>query len=419
MTETTVLSVDIGTSSLKASISGVFSHSGIIVMASSRIRFPKIETENKYKEATFWLPALKEALKDIKNKCEALEQNPFESLAGICISGNGPTIVSKDGTTLLWNTPITIDIPKDCESLFIPRLMQFKYQFKEKWKNSDTIFSGPEYLIWQLTGKAFTILPEARYTKAYWTTESLYKFGFDAQEQSKLPTYLGLGDCAGTIKEDISKAFDGIIPKGLPVFCGGPDFIVALIGTATITPGKLCDCAGSSEGINLCTSRPLSGEGIRTLPSAIPGLWNAAVLIPESGIRFSNLKEEIEAKINKKMDYEEFVSYILDEKDEKGMELMTEIAINTKKALKTLFDAAKEAGLPVDNKMQITGGQAKNKIWLTMKCNITATTLTVPSFPDAELTGDAILARVGLGEYESIEQACNIMVQTNKTYRPA
>ena len=139
MTETTVLSVDIGTTSLKASISGVFSHSGIIVMASSRIHYPKTITENKYKESDFWLPSLKEALFDLKNKCNNLEQNPFETLVGICISGNGPTIVSKDGTTLLWNTPITIDVPKDCESLFIPRLMQFKYQFKEKWKKPDSM----------------------------------------------------------------------------------------------------------------------------------------------------------------------------------------------------------------------------------------------------------------------------------------
>ena len=44
--------------------------------------------------------------------------------------------------------------------------------------------------------------------------------------------------------------------------------------------------------------------------------------------------------------------------------------------------------------------------------------LCVATFEDAELTGDAVLARFGLGEYESIQEAADSLVRISQTFYP-
>ena len=415
--ENTVLSIDIGTTSLKAALTAEDAERGLVVCASSRVDF---RAEDKSKAAIEWMAALKIAILEMREKTKAPTdfQDPFSRLSGVCISGNGPTIVSKDGTTLLWNEKIDENVSVDTKSLFIPRLLQFRRQFAYSWNHSDTIFSGPEYLIFRLTNRAVTILPEFRYISAYWDTHALYHAGFSALEQSKFPAFRSPGDCAGAVSADAAIALDGMLPAGLPVFCGAPDFVSALIGTATIFAGRILDRAGSSEGINLCTKNPLFAPEIRTLPSVISGLWNAGVLIDESGVLLSRHKEKIEKKIGKVLSWSDFFDGIFSDKDEEGKSILVKQAKESAAAVKKLFFAAKSSGLPVDTKILVAGGQALNEQWMQLKCDEIGLPLFVPALPDAELTGDAVLARFGLGEYESITDAAEALVRPAKQYFP-
>ena len=420
MKKKTVLSVDIGTTALKAALSAEDAEKGIVVCAEARVPF---SFSNKSCAAREWLPALKAAVLKMRESIDARtdEDDPFFHLAGICISGNGPTLVAKDGTTLLWNEALSVSVPENCKSLFIPRLLEFRSRFAGTWATSDTIFSGPEYLIFRLTNRAVTILPEFRYIGAYWDTRALYDAGFSALEHSKLPAFRSPGDCAGVISADAAIALDGMLPAGLPVFCGAPDFIVALIGTATLSAGRLCDCAGSSEGINLCTKIPLRGEGIRTLPSVIAPLWNAAVLIPKSGIQMDEYKAKVEEKAGYSLSWNDFFERIFCDTSgafSDGMAILRSQAEAVREAVKTLGDAAESAGLPATHKMQVTGGQALNPRWMQLKSDVSGIELETASLPDAELTGDAVLARFGLGEYETIEDAAEALVRPATVYTP-
>ena len=169
----TILSADIGTSSLKAAY---ISEEGF-VYAFCRVRF---ENQIKNKEALEWKNAFVKALKILSSKAPAIKPN------AVCISGNGPSVVCDDGTCVLWNTDIS-DCPSvETSSLFIPRILYLKNRFTESFEKSKYIFSGPEFLCYLLTGEAKTFLPEKRYTNAYWTDEEMNRFGFSAQEKNKL-----------------------------------------------------------------------------------------------------------------------------------------------------------------------------------------------------------------------------------------
>lgn len=446
MTKYNFLCADIGTTSLKAAL---VSDKGQ-VLSFSKIEFSslrKLWSKNTYSIARFWLPALQKAIKNIKKE---LHIQGALCCDAVCISGNGPTIVSEDGTTFLWSDYITAQIPpsipeKYKDSLFLPRLLAFKILYPEIVE-SQKIFSGPEYLIWQLSNSQITILPEARYTAAYWTDEDLQFFSIPSPGPFVPPGF----DC-GNILPKMAKRLS--LSANAKIIAGGPDFTVAMIGTNSLTPGKLCDRAGSSEGINWCTENPVTFPGMRTLPSVIPGLWNASFLIKESGTALDKAKQDFEKANGVVITYDEFIKLCLDGScDSDGNtnnacntsngpahsacittnDYFTNSVHNTThgaQTLKTLTDfsattistfrtLAKENSMPIADTVTITGGQAKNERWLIHKATACKINFGITEVADSELIGDAVLAAFGLGLYNSIQEAAEKMVKIKCVFKP-
>ena len=403
MTRKTVISADIGTTSLKAALID-FSGS---VKAFAKESFEK--PDEKY-IARKWFPALCSAAKKL------IDEAGGDDIAAIGISGNGPTIVSEDGTTLLWNAdipPAPIAGTSAAHSLFIPRIAAFRELFPAEWNASPYIYSGPEYLIRTLTGRALTILPEARYESAYWTREQLEAASVP---ESKLPPYVPIASDAGETSEDATKALG--LKKPVRVFCGGPDFIAAMIGTNTLAVGRIYDRAGSSEGVNICTPFPLHAERVRSLPSVIPGLWNASMLQTESGRMFVNYKTIVEAIMEREFSYEELIAYCLEHPESDGYEILSLIAENLRQSFSALLAAAEKNNIRVRFPVVVTGGQTKNDAWMQMKCDYAGVPLALTACADAELIGDAAAAFTGSGEYESLEKAASALVKIIKIYKP-
>ena len=405
-----VLCADIGTSSLKAA---VLTEDGK-VLAYSRQQFLYLHTDHAASE---WFSSLAAAIHDIHKK------NPDIKIDAICISGNGPTVATPTGETVRWND----DVPTvKTQSLFIPRILAFKQKYPTIWKKSEYILSGPECLIYELTGSAVTILPEERYTKAYWTQEELFSLGFSNEEFCKLPNFVTSGSKAGCITDEAAKKINcSIIQKGMKVYCGAPDFISALVGTNTLSPGKICDRAGSSEGLNICTPSPVSAQGIRTLPSVIPSFWNASYLLPESGILFSAFKNKIERERGKEIDFNTLVHDCLasdgTEKDSslaQGKRQMQDTAMQVKQGLEVLAKAVSTTQTAMPDQMIITGGQAANIEWIQMKADITGMKILVPECHDAELIGDAVFAFTGMGIFTSITEGAQKMCRIQTIIEP-
>ena len=407
----TILCVDIGTSSLKAAL---ITDEGK-VLAKSRRKFLLVKTEHSSKE---WFPALQNAT------AELFEQAPESKVDGICISGNGPTLVATSGETFLWNEEaVQIKSP----SLFIPRIISFKNKYSGVWEKTQYIFGAPEYLIWLLTDKACTILPDERYRKAYWTDEDLAAAGLTSDDIAKLPPFKMSSEKIGGLTHKAVSFIGGEehgIEDGLPVFLGAPDFVAALVGTATVEENTICDRAGSSEGINFCTKEPLYGDNIRTLPSIVPGLWNASVLLPDSGSKFAAFKQKIDRELGESVDYNDLLDRMIDSDGssaalDQGKYLLIQTALDVKSAIETLRKAAFEKGLPFPDKMTITGGQASNDKRNQMKADITGIKIQVPSCSDSELLGDAAMALAGMGVLGSIQEASKKLFSAGKLFIPA
>ena len=442
MTKYNFLCADIGTTSLKAAL---VSDKGQ-VLSFSKIEFTSTD---KSKIALEWFEALKESISALKkNQIESLSENEnlVDSKTGtlnidaICISGNGPTIVSEDGTTLLWNAPVDSSLILDIKkilppelsenfshSLFLPRILAFKNLYKNQFEKQK-IFSGPEYLIWRLSNSQITILPEERYEAAYWNDQVLTAIGGSTANKSSpeknestgincspsMGPFVKPGFNCGTITKEIASQLK--ISSSAKVIAGGPDFTVALIGTNTLQQGKLCNRAGSSEGLNWCTAKPVFASGIRTLPSVIPGLWNASILSHNSGDRIADSKQAYEKENNVEISFSQYIKLCLEEKDKNGAQILQELSDFFKDGISKFRTLSKENNIPLRETVMVTGGQAKNPLWLKHKAECSQINLATCEIPDSELIGDAVLASYGLGLYDSIQEAAEKMVKIKNVF---
>ena len=360
--------MDIGTTSLKAAL---------ITALGEVVSFCSVAFEDPHDRfvACSWYDAF---LRAVSGLADGVGQAEPVCVTGISISGNGPTVVTDCGLTFRWNedTGAVAELVPECArtSLFIPKILSIKKQFPEVWKKTKKLFSGPEYLIYILTGNAVTILPEDRFEKAYWNDEMLEACGI---KKSLLPAFVKTAANCGACNFDGDLGLD--FAENCPVFAGGPDFVVALIGTGTLESGRLCDRCGSSEGLNFCTDKPVRGEGLRTLPSVIPGLWNVSYLIPESGSM--NDADKLSAL-------------------DVGISLLKK--------------ASAENGIAFPSQMAVTGGQTNDTLLLKEKAERFGMKIlhsAAGHFVHSELLGDACAAWFGLGAYDSLQSAAENIVK--------
>ncbi len=403
----TILCIDIGTSSLKAALLPDNLRAGEIFV--SRQYFSQAAVvENRVAEE--WLPCLKAAVAELTAK------NPDYAVEAVCVSGNGPTVVSEDGTSLLYNQLFVNGSRgqagnlngqkklalKNTKSLFIPRFCGFKLNFPFSWNDSAHIFGAPEFLIHELTGESVAILPEERFLPAYWNEDELKKCGFSEDDCKKFPGFVKAGNFVGKVSASAAIA-TGLL-EGTLVFAGAPDFVVALIGTGTVLPGRLCDRAGTSEGLNLCTSKPVFAEGLRTLPSVVSGLWNVSYLLKST-------TDYTDATYEKSNLCKSVTSVVYSDELSHGENSSVNSVASVRKfeelssGINLLREAALSNGEYFPDFMTITGGQALNESLVAQKEAACGIKIKKMPCEDAELLGDLILARVGLGDYDDITEA--------------
>lgn len=402
MMDPLILAVDIGTSSLKAAIIDCTGN----LHGSSRVRFPVDEARTP----AHWLQALKRAIGLLV---------PSRTITAMAISGNGPTLVSvapdDSAKILLWND----DIPENPErlqkgpSLFIPRMLAFRARWPSIYDAAVHLLSGPEYLVWLLTGTAATVLPDPRYEAVYWRTEDL---AIEGLRSDFLAPFVPPGESAGPVLPALAAELG--LKHPVPVYQAGPDFTSALIGTATLTPGTACDRAGTSEGLNVCIDRQLAVPFLRTLPALEPGLWNLSWLVPDSGSTFNRWRRD---SGQSGRSYPEIMAEIASTPvipppgtpDHNGRLVAEATALNLREGIKHITGATGR-----EHSFVLSGGQARNDIWNQMKADITGAVFQLTTTPDGELMGNAILSARSLGIYSSLTEAAEAMVRITRVWEP-
>lgn len=429
--ESTILAIDIGTSSIKA---GVIDAGGRLLESGREHILGRYGDVRAWK-AAWWTEALARILGGM---------DQVAGVSAVAVSGNGPTIVPVDAEgraldpVLLWLDGR--DAHRQGErSFFLPKVAWLAQNEPRRYEQARWFISGPEYIDFVLTGEAVTITPTDEFAPYVWGKDAAERYGVDP---AKLPPFVHVGDLVGRVTQAASRRFN--LPAGAAVVAGGSDFIVSLLGTGAVDPGVTCDRAGTSEGVNYCSAAPVDDPRMRCLPHPVPGLYNVAGVLSSTGTIFEWFRD---ISGQKTRSYAEMLADIRSVDDRvhvpwffpslhegaawefsRGMfidlgadhgpkEMGRAVVESIGYAVREVIDVLEQNGCRV-GELRVCGGQGRNEIWSQMKANMVGRPLSIVEVVDAELLGNACAAYVGLGRFGSVAEASRALVRIARRYDP-
>jgi xylulokinase len=427
----TVLAIDIGTSSIKAAI---INNNGEL-LSWGRSAFVESRMSEQGWNTEIWPETLKKVLKRIEG---------LHKTDAVVVSGNGPTLISLRGDgsysddPYLWmdkrKTPV-----KGMDSFYLPAVLWMKNNSPDEYRKTSSLIPLESFIPYLLTGSLKVPLPNDEFRKYIWDKDEINSSGLDIE---KFPDFVKTGDSIGSVTLKASSEFG--IAAGVPVFAGGSDYLMALLGTGAVSPGTVCDRAGTSEGINYCSAQYKEYKGLRCLPHVVDGLYNVSALLTSSGrifewfrrmsgkeqMSYIELIAEIQKVILSESDLYFFPSLkkgavwdfsggaMIGLEPEHGMrEAGSAVVKSIGFAVRSLIEKMEMNGLVIDN-IRMSGGQARNALWNQMKSDMTGKTILVPEICDGELLGCACTGFFGLGEFGSLLEGSEKLIRLKDEYHP-
>jgi xylulokinase len=272
------------------------------------------------------------------------------------------------------------------------------------------------------------------------------------------------GELTGTITEAVASRFG--FKSGVKVFAGGPDFFVAILGTGAVKPGRACNRAGTSEGLNLCCRDRINDGRLLCYGHPIEPYWNLSGIISTTGeaaawgrkllgitglpyAAFFGLAESASAGAGGLT----FLPYLAGERaplwDPHAQGVFLGLSLGTGReeiarsitegicfAIRDVLTVMEEAGAPVED-LRVTGKPGQSSFLNQLKADITGRPVLVPGprlsrsgsgtakatldaaslFP-VELLGLTALGAAAMGVYKSVEEAAGDLVDIAETFVP-
>jgi ribulose-phosphate 3-epimerase len=345
----------------------------------------------------------------------------------------------------------------------IPKALWIKESEPEVWQQAATMCEYQDYINLKLTGRLVASACNAA-TRWHWDGEASLLQAKDGQYPGRpmsLYEKLGMPELADKLPSDclpMGRVIGGLTPEAakhlglsanVPVVQGGPDAFVGMVGLGCVQNGQLCLITGSSHLHCVVT------DAARTAP----GTWGAYRGAPLQGTFFAEGGQSSTGSLlrwARDLFGLQDVSYALLDKQAAAIPrgadglvaletfqgartpvtdpmakgamlgltlshtrghiwraLMEAVCYGTRACMEGLADAGHAC-----QEIILAGGIAKSQLWLQMHADVTGKPVLVCENSDAPLLGCAILAAVGVGKYESVDEAIAAMVRVAKRVEP-
>jgi xylulokinase len=389
--------------------------------------------------------------------------NCFSKVEAVVLTGNGPSLVPVFDEAKFSNSGLTIDCgqarlwldrrAKEAAkkisgitdsfidvSFFLPKALDIKINSPNLFDKTKCFLGCPEFLAYVLTGEARTVFPADGFEKWFWNNELLEKLNLDKE---KFPSFILTGEVYGYIQPAAANYFG--IKTNIPVISGGADFIAAILGTGIIVPGQVCDRAGSSEGINVCTENKIHDERLMSYSHPIKPFWNLSGIISTSGkaIEWAKNLLNIEnfddfftlADSSKNKDANLiFLPYLAGERspiwNPQAKAIMQNMDLSSGRsdfakavlegicfAVKDVLSVMEETGVQI-KELRIAGSAINNDIINQLKADITGQTIVTLTQKDSEHLGLAIIGAHSMKKYSSAQEIIKKFVKVEKKFYP-
>lgn len=324
-----------------------------------------------------------------------------------------------------------------------PKILWVRDNEPDIYAKCDHILLPKDYLRFKLTGDYHTDLAGAAGTlllnvaERDWSMEVV-----DALEipQPWLPKVHEGTEITGTISETTAQLTG--LRAGTPVVGGGGDQATGAVGMGCVSPDKIGVTVGTSGVVFAPVSEyAFEPDGLlHAFCHSVPGEWHfMGVMLSAAGslqwyrdtialdVSFDDLLAET-TDIPAGSEGLLFLPYLTGERTPHPDPLARGafIGLTTRHTrghmtravlegvafgLKDSFTLIDTVGLPDSFEVRISGGGAKSPIWQQIIADIFNAPLVNVNTPEAGAFGAAILSAVGIGAFEDVPSACEVMIQ--------
>lgn len=343
----------------------------------------------------------------------------------------------------------------------IPRLLWIKNNMPEIYNSTSKLGMFNDWLAYKLTGR-LAVEPSNGSTTGLMNLKTR-NWDLDLAEMCGIrtdifPEVLENGEKLGQVMEKASDETG--LPVGLPVIIGGGDCQLGSLGVGVTKPGDVAVFGGSFWQYEVVSDHAVTDKGCRVRLNchALPRLWQYEALAFKPGMvmrwfRDSFCQKEIEdAKslgvdpynlLNEKakevpvgsygmsccfsdiMNFTSwkhasptFINFALDPDKYNKYTFYRAILENTAYLVKGHIQLVKDISGFEPDSLTFAGGAAKSPLWAQILADVTNKKVRVPKVKEATALGAALLAGVGVGVYDSIEDAVKDTIQWETEYLP-
>lgn len=339
------------------------------------------------------------------------------------------------------------------------KILWVKKHQPELYSRCAHILLPKDYIRYKLTGEFASEVSDASGMQLMdiagrcWSDELLSKLEIDKE---LLPRLYESPDITGQVHRQAADATG--LSAGTPVVGGAGDNPAAAIGTGVVAEGSAFTTIGSSAVVYAISNQPridLQGR-VHSLCASVPGKWTVMSCTQGAGLSLKWLRDtccapEVEEASRQGLDpylvmdrlAEEvpigsekllFLPYLMGERsphpdpDCRGVffglsaihsraNLIRSVLEGVAFSQRECVDVFQEMGVAV-NDMTVTGGGGRSAVWRQMLADLYHCPVHTLAADEGAALGAALLAGVGVGVYQSVEEASSATVRKQPPLMP-
>jgi xylulokinase len=352
---------------------------------------------------------------------------------------------------LTCNPPLT--------NFTLTKLLWVRENEPQNWARVAHVMLPKDYVRFRLTGERAIDMADASgtllldVTNRRWSSEVLAKTSI---EQNLLPALFESPHVCGKVSAVGAEATG--LRSGTPVVAGAGDQAAGAVGMGIARPGAVSATIGTSGVVFASTDRPaLDPLGrLHTFCHAIPGRWHVMGVTQAAGLslrwyrdHFGTASPGLQKKDGRDP-YDIFAEeasaapvgsegafwlpYLMGERtphlDPYARAALVGLTASHTRAhvirailegvafsLKDTFTIFEEMKIPVTS-IRLGGGGARSPLWRQIQADVYGREVEIVAAEEGAAYGAAILAGTGAGEWNSVEQACDVVVRVAKRIAP-
>ncbi|AKL95914.1 xylulose kinase XylB [Clostridium aceticum] len=457
------IGIDIGTTSVKIIATD---ENGNIVRSISKeypLSFPKPLWSQQNPE-DWW----RQSISGFKELLDGLDKSEVKAVS---FSGQMHGMVTLDENdqvvrpAILWNDQRT---EKECEYLnneigrnkisqwtgnvaltgfTAPKVLWLKGNEPENFAVAKKIMLPKDYIAYKMSGVFATDMSDASGTlyldvkNRKWSAEMLELLGISEEQ---LPRLYESYEVIGNIKPDLAEELG--LNKDVKIVIGGGDQAVAAVGGGVVGAGS-CSLSLGTSGVVFTSNEEFfvdENNGLHSFCHAngkyhLMGVTLAAAASLKWWVEEVNKSEDFDGLLNEAKEAQIddslfYLPYLMGERTPHndpncrgtfiGINMTHERKHMTRAvlegvafSLRDTFEIMKEMGIEITD-ISISGGGAKSKLWCEIIADVLNVRVNKLNTNEGPAYGAAILASVGFGLFDRVEDACCKFIKVTESIHP-